>query len=107
MKLESINTCTGELIVTFFGELDALGCTHIRPELEAIAASKKSQHVTLDLSQVSFMDSSGIGAIVYLYKRLKAQGRVLDISGAQGQALELIELLRIDAVITLKTDCIR
>ena len=107
MRLEHVNTTTGELIVTFYGELDALGCTHIRPELEAIVASKNSQRVTLNLREVSFIDSSGIGAIVYLYKRLKAQGRVLDISGARGQALELIELLRIDTVITLKSNSLR
>ena len=103
MRLEHIDTDAGTLIVTFFGELDALGCTHIRPELEAIVASKDSQRVTLNLREVSFIDSSGIGAIVYLYKRLKTQGRILDISGARGQALELIELLRIDTVISLKS----
>ncbi|OUS11949.1 hypothetical protein A9Q89_07245 [Gammaproteobacteria bacterium 53_120_T64] len=107
MRLEHVNTDAGELVVTFFGELDALGCTHIRPELEAIVASKDSQRVTLNLREVSFIDSSGIGAIVYLYKRLKSQGRILDISGARGQALELIELLRIDTVITLKSNAAR
>ncbi|OUS09362.1 hypothetical protein A9Q90_03360 [Gammaproteobacteria bacterium 54_18_T64] len=107
MRLEHINTDTGTLIVTFFGELDALGCTHIRPELEAIVASKDSQRVTLNLREVNFIDSSGIGAIVYLYKRLKSQGRTLDISGARGQALELIELLRIDTVISLKSSALR
>ena len=107
MRLEHIDTDAGTLIVTFFGELDALGCTHIRPELEAIVASKDSQRVTLNLREVSFIDSSGIGAIVYLYKRLKTQGRILDISGARGQALELIELLRIDTVISLKSSSSR
>jgi anti-anti-sigma factor len=51
------------------------------------------------MDQVSFLDSSGVGVIVFLYKRLKAQNRGFEIDGARGQPQELMELLRIDKVI--------
>jgi len=98
MNIECINTPDGDLVVKLCGEMDALGCTKIRPGLEQIAGTEHS-NVALDLSQVSFLDSSGIGAIVFLYKRLKAQERTLVIVGVQGQPQELMKLLRIDSAI--------
>jgi anti-anti-sigma factor len=98
MNLECIDTPSGDLIVKLRGEMDALGCTRIRPELEQITHTENI-NVVLDLSQVSFLDSSGIGAIVFLFKRLKAQDRTLVIVGVQGQPQELMKLLRIDSAI--------
>ncbi len=99
MNLEYTFTPDGNLTVGLRGEMDALGCTHIRPELEQITHSETNNNVVLDMKQVSFLDSSGVGVIVFLYKRLKAQDRTLEITGVQGQPQELMELLRIDKVI--------
>ncbi len=101
MDLECMDTPCGDLVVKLCGEMDALGCTKIRTELERITDTENI-NVSLDLSQVSFLDSSGIGAIVFLYKRLKAQGRTLIIVGVQGQPQELMKLLRIDSAIPVK-----
>lgn len=98
MILECINTPNGDLTIRLQGEMDALGCVKIRPELEKIADTENS-NIALDLSQVSFLDSSGIGAIVFLYKRLKARDRALVIIGVQGQPQELMKLLRINSAI--------
>lgn len=55
--------------------------------------------VHMDFSEVSFIDSSGIGAIVFLYKRLRCLDKELFITNLQAQPLELIQLLRIDKII--------
>ncbi len=99
MKLEQNVTACGDLILKLYGEFDAEGSAEIRPELEAVAAQNASKHVCLDLQEVVFIDSSGVGAIVFLYKRLRENGRQLAISGAHGQPRELLELLRIHKAI--------
>ena len=98
MKIQCITTPNKDLIVRLFGEMDALGCNKIRDNLEMIATSE-SKNITLDLSKVEFLDSSGIGVIVFLYKRLKSQKRNLEITGVQGQPQELMKLLRIETAI--------
>lgn len=103
MNPEYIDTPGGDLIFKLSGEMDALACVQMRPSLEQIINTKHSNNVILDLSQVSFLDSSGIGAIVFLYKRLKAQDRTLVIVGVQGQPQELMKLLRIDSAIPVST----
>ncbi len=91
------------LLVTLNGELDALGCQLLRPTLEQIVESGEPANVSLDLEQVSFLDSSGIGAIVFLFKRLKASGRGLEVIKVNGQPRELMKLLRIGSAIPVKT----
>ena len=99
MNLEIINNPDEDLVVNLHGEMDAQGCSELRPELEQIANPETNKNVVLNMGQVNFLDSSGVGVIVFLYKRLKAQSRRLEIDGAQGQPQELMELLRIDKVI--------
>ncbi len=99
MKIERITTECGDLVIKLHGEFDALGSSKIRPELEKIARQIEPENVFLDLNTVSFLDSSGVGAIVFLYKRLKENTRKLRITGANGQPRELLELLRIHKAI--------
>jgi anti-anti-sigma factor len=98
MNINIFNTTDPELHVDLSGEMDALGCSKIRSTLEEIK-NKANQTVILNIIDVSFIDSSGIGAIVFLFKRLKEQGREMKIIGVQGQPQELMKLLRISSAI--------
>ncbi len=100
MNIEQFDTAKNNLMIKLSGEMDALGCSKIRPNLEEIT-TLQHQHIVLDISSISFIDSSGIGAIVFLFKRLKEQGRSMEIIGVQGQPQELMKLLRIDSAIPL------
>lgn len=101
MQQQSTYSSNGDLILSLSGEMDAHGCNQIKPILEEIVATVQTKNVLLDLNDVDFIDSSGIGAIVYLFKRLKAQHQSLVIRGVHGQPKELMELLRIDSAIPI------
>lgn len=82
------------------GQFDALGAKSIREDLEKLADdTSTSQHVVLNLEDVPFIDSSGIGAIVFLFKRLKVQQRNMRITGVTGQPAELFRMLRVHKAI--------
>ena len=104
MNFDCSTAQSGEIIIKLRGEMDAGGCIQIRPEIENLINMDNCSNMALDLAQVSFLDSSGVGLIVFLYKRLKAKGCSLEVHSVQGQPLELIELLRIDKVIPVIID---
>ena len=58
-----------------------------------------SGDVLVDMSSVNELDSSGIGALVFLYKRLKVEDRNLGLLGVNGKPDELLTMLRINQTI--------
>lgn len=73
-------------------DMDAAEMDRLRKLFEELATG--SDDIVIDLSGVNFIDSSGIGGIVFLYKRLFALGRQLTLINADGQPLRLLTHLR-------------
>ena len=82
------------------GSMDASSVTTLKDDFEALATA--GHDVVLDLSKTDFLDSSGVGAIGYLYKRLSAAGSRLELQGVDGQPLRLLEFLRVTSVVPVR-----
>lgn len=64
------NTCH----ISLFGELDECRAEGVRDGLDKILSSlSPMSEVVLDLKNLSFMDSTGIGVIVGRYKKFRPQ----------------------------------
>ncbi|NOH79705.1 STAS domain-containing protein [Vibrio sp. RE86] len=103
MELRKIQA--SENITTLFinGNLDADGSRHAQPHIDEIIAEESQRDIEIDFSQVQFLDSSGVGALVYLYKRLIERQRNMRIENVSGQPLEIMNLLRIDQAIPVNS----
>jgi anti-sigma B factor antagonist len=82
------------------GSLDALTARDIRPIIDAVVADRPKR-VVVDFDALTMIDSSGIGAIVSLFKRVKASGGELVIVHAHDQPLAVLKLLKLDRVFGL------
>ncbi|WP_028021837.1 STAS domain-containing protein [Enterovibrio calviensis] len=103
MQIERIEQSNDSLLILIHGDMDAQGCSELQPELDELVNAESLTDITLNLGQVDFLDSSGIGAIVFLFKRLKAGGKTLALTHVHGQPLEIINLLRINSAISVET----
>ena len=75
--------------LTVHGELDL----STSPQLEeAIAHASSASRVVLDLSAMSFMDSSGLAVLLSARKRAETDGLELIVDGANEHAQRLMEL---------------
>ena len=81
-------------------DLDALSTPELRPMIETLVAEKRAE-VTVDLSELRIIDSSGVGAIVSLYKRMRAVGSKVEVVGLKDQPLAIFRLLRLDRIFTV------
>ena len=90
-----------KLTIHLTGDLDAQGCETLRGEFVTLAESPSFALVDIDLEHVDFIDSSGIGLVVFLFKKLRTQEVDLSIVNIHSQPLELIKLLRIESIITV------
>ncbi len=89
-------------VIEIDGDMDALMVKQYRSKFEDVVNIDKGD-VTLDMSRVEFIDSSGLGALVFLFKRLTASGRALEIKGVHGQPRDMFAFLRVDQAIPVKT----
>ena len=71
------------------GELDITASQALAPELDRVAAQDGGA-LLIDLSDVSFVDSTGLGAIVQAHRRLSSQGRDMAVVAPQGSAAAVL-----------------
>ena len=60
--------------------------------------------IALDLTDVTFVASAGIGAIVTLHKQCKANGGKLAVYGVSEDILQLLKLTRLNKLFTIAKD---
>jgi len=65
-----------------------------------VEAEAPGDPVILDLSRVTFLDSSGLGAVVAVMKLL-APERKLELAGLTGPVAKVFRLTRMDTVFTI------
>ncbi len=82
------------------GKLDVISAPEMSPIIDELITEKR-QEVEVDLSELDLIDSSGVAALVGLYKRVRAAGGKVVISGARDQPLAIFKLLRMDKVFNL------
>ncbi|WP_117236358.1 STAS domain-containing protein [Vibrio maerlii] len=75
---------------------DAKLAPEFRNQIESIKEDL-SENLILDIESVRFMDSSGLGAVMGVYKLLKDK-RIL-VANAQQPVLDLFKLTRMDRLI--------
>ncbi len=80
--------------------LDAAVATAFKDKVREVL-SQTEQPVTLDLGQVLFMDSSGLGAVIAIFKTLP-KTRELEICGITPNVERVFRLTRMDAVLPLR-----
>ena len=96
--LFNITTETGTTTLRIEGELDAVSVVELRPVITRISNEKPAQ-VSVDLSRLRLIDSSGVGAIVALFKAVRAYGGNLGVVGVRDQPLAILRLLHLDRVL--------
>jgi anti-sigma B factor antagonist len=100
MNCTRTNLDSGECQLNIEGALDALTVRELSPVLDNIVADKPRK-VTVDLAALTLIDSSGVGAIVSLFKRVKSNGGEVVVVRAQEQPLAVLKLLKLDRVFGL------
>lgn len=96
---ETKTTPSGTTLVVR-GSLDINSAPALAEEIDRIVGTKPAK-VECDLSALDLIDSSGVAALVKLYKAVRAVGGAVAITGARDQPLAIFKLLRMDKVFNL------
>ncbi len=90
---------SGKLVVTLEGEIDLDRAPEVRRLL--LDCTERGRDVLVDLSAISYIDSSGIASLVEALQSAGRLGIALGLVAVSPQALRVFELARLDKVFTI------
>lgn len=70
MKIKA-RVYNGVLYVLLCGELDEHTASYVRDEMDKAFLEKGFSQIIIDLSELDFMDSTGIGVLIGRYKKMR------------------------------------
>ena len=90
------------LLCRLCGEIDHHTTLPIRLDIDDRIENCRPKTVILDFSDVTFMDSSGIGLVMGRYKLLNEFGGVLEITGLSNNSYKVMRLAGLDRIASIK-----
>jgi len=81
-------------IIEINRDMDAAAMAEMTPMFEELAAS--DENICFDLRGVGFVDSSGVGGLVFVLKRLRTRALSVTLCNVKGQPLRLLRQLRLE-----------
>ncbi len=84
------------------GELDHHAAKDAMAEIDRNLDAALPLRTELELSQLTFMDSSGIAVVLRLYKRMQNLGGSLRLTHVPAQALRVLRTAGIDRIVTIE-----
>lgn len=92
----------GILIIKLFGDIDHHSAKPLREGIDSEIYLYRAATVMLDLSNIDFMDSSGLGLILGRYTRIQELGGTLVITDPSESVERILELAGTKKLITVK-----
>lgn len=89
------------LLVKVDGELDHHIAQKIKAEVDDKMRSTNAVNVIFDFSELSFMDSSGLGVIMGRYKKARTLGGRVIVFGVNAGVLRIMEMSGLSQIIKL------
>jgi anti-sigma B factor antagonist len=91
---------SGVLVVQVDGQL-IVGNRHELKDLIQSALDKGERRLLIDFSRTGYIDSSGLGALVSISKRVREGGGELRLSGLNDDLRSLFELTKLDTLFAI------
>jgi anti-sigma B factor antagonist len=70
-------------------------------QLQRTLQELRPQYLIIDISQVPYMDSAGLGLLVNFYVAAQKSGRKIAVAGAKPRIITLFELTKVDSLLRL------
>ncbi len=88
-----VQSMQGLAVVRLTGEIDLSNAARLQDQLSLLV---EQGHVVIDLSEVTFIDSTGLSAFIVGHHRATAAHTGLHLAGATGTVQRLLALTQLD-----------
>lgn len=102
MSVSSVKEEQGKIVIALEGDIDLENAGEVRKAL--LANLKQKKDLLIDLSAVTYIDSSGIASLVEGLQVARKQKNELSLVSVSMRARRVLELARLDKVFTIHAD---
>jgi anti-anti-sigma factor len=89
-NIEETTEEAGVVTLRLEGELDLLAASEFKEQLARVLPG--AERLVIDLGDVQFIDSAGMGLLCSALKRMQAGGKECQFVNAHGQPLKLLQI---------------
>lgn len=90
-------------VVHVSGDVDVTAAPALREAIDAVVA-EGHRRLVLDLTEVTFIDSTGLGVVVGRLKGLRREGGSLVVAAAHERVLRVLAITGLDTVLEVAAD---
>jgi stage II sporulation protein AA (anti-sigma F factor antagonist) len=94
-----IDTQNGIMDITMFGEMDHHSAKTAREEIDAAITFESPMILRLNLSNINFCDSAGLGFIMGRYRKMQSIGGSLTLINPSESVRRILKLAGLDRLI--------
>lgn len=87
-----------KLVVTIHGEIDAYHSAEVKKFIKDSINETRLSKIVLDMSEVNYIDSAGLGSLVALYKDARMAEKEFVLAGLKQTVMRIFEMTRLDRV---------
>ena len=100
MGLSDMKSANGVMIVRVEGQLVVGNRNELKDHLQGLL-EKGERRFLIDFAQTGYIDSSGLGALVTLARKVREEGGDLRLSGLNEDLRSLFELTKLDTLFAI------
>ena len=86
-------------VISLSGEIDLNESPNVRKQI--LAHLKKQNNLLIDMSQVEYIDSSGVASLVEGFQTARENQLKFALLGVSESAMQVLKLARLDSIFTL------
>ena len=91
------------VIASVRGEIDLHNSPEFRDDLLTLIATAKPKNLVLNMSEVSYMDSSAIAVLVESLRKLRVTGGALYLVAPHDRVRSVLEIAHLDSIFKIVT----
>ncbi|WP_030169062.1 STAS domain-containing protein [Spirillospora albida] len=91
----------GLTVVKISGEIDVFTSPRLREALLGIIDDETAPHLVIDLGEVTFLDSTGLGVLVGIYHRLRARDGSMAFMGVNDRVRRVFHVTQLTKIFVL------
>ncbi|MFZ2013293.1 MAG: STAS domain-containing protein [Nocardioides sp.] len=89
------------VVVRLDGEVDLMVRSSLTDTVDFAISLLEVPHLLLDVSRVTFMDSTGVDTLAAALNEVNARGGTISVAGATARIVRLLRITHLDGLVTL------